>query len=141
MRGRIGPRVIRATVFRQASIERLLDANCLHEAGRFQGAIYLCGYALECRLKFCVCLARGAPYLEETEAKNLGHELDKSLHAAGLDKKLFKNEELRVAFLRIIREWSTEIRYLGSASNNSESESSLRDTRALLRWLQTESKS
>jgi hypothetical protein len=141
MRGRIGPRVFRATVFRQASIERLLNAKCLHEAGRFQGAIYLCGYALECRLKFCVCSARGVTYLEETEAKSLGHGLDKSLHAAGLNEKLYGNEDLRVAFLRITRQWSTEIRYSGSARNDRESESFLRDTRALLRWLEMESKS
>jgi hypothetical protein len=141
MRGRIGPRIIRAAVFRQASIERLLDAKCLHEAGRFQGAIYLCGYALECKLKFCVCAARGVTHLEEIEAKSLGHGLDKSLHAAGLDEKLYKSEDLRVAFLRIIRQWSTEIRYSGSARNDRESESFLRDTRALLRWLETESKS
>src|SRR5271165_6590718 len=101
MRARIGPRFIRATVFRQASIERLLDAKCLHEAGRFQSAIYLCGYALECSLKFCVCANRRVTYLEETEAKSLGHWLDKSLNAAGLTEKLDEIEELRVAFLRI----------------------------------------
>jgi len=140
MRGRIGPRVIRATVFRQASIERLLDASCLHQAGRFQGAIYLCGYALECKLKFRVCAAHGLAHMEEAEAKSLGHDLGRSLHATGLAKKLLKNEELRVAFLRIVRQWSTEIRYSGSASSDRESESFLRDTRALVKWLEMESK-
>jgi hypothetical protein len=141
MRGRIGPRVVRATVFRQASIERLLDAKCLHEAGRFQGAIYLCGYALECRLKFFICAFRGMPYLTEGEARSLGHDLDKSLDAAGLKESLFKSEDLRVAFLRITRQWSTDIRYLGSTRDDRDSESFLRDTRALLRWLETESRS
>jgi hypothetical protein len=141
MRGRIGPRVIKATVFRQASIERLLDANCLHEARRFQGAIYLCGYALECRLKFCVCAARGVTYLEEIEAKNLGHALEKSLHAARLTKKLDEIEDLRVAFLRITRQWSTEIRYSGRVGNDRDSLSLLKDTRALLTWLETQSRS
>jgi len=141
MRAKIPVRVVRATVFRQASIERLLDAKCLHEAGRFQGAIYLCGYALECRLKFCVCLSRGAPHLKEGEARSLGHGLERSLDAAGLKEKLYQSEDLRVAFLRIIRQWSTEIRYSGSARNDRESESFLKDTRALLRWLETESRS
>src|ERR1700674_762605 len=140
MRGRIGPRVVKATVFRQASIERLQDAKCLHDAGRVQGAIYLCGYALECRLKFCVCVARGVSNLEEGEARSLGHELDKSLLAARLTEKLYRNEDLRVAFLRITRQWSTEIRYSGSARSDRESVSFLRDTRALLRWLETQSK-
>jgi hypothetical protein len=141
MRARVPARVVKATVYWQASKERLLDAKCLHEAGRFQGAIYLCGYALECKLKFCVCVARGVSNLEEGEARSLGHGLDKSLHAAGLNKKLYKNEDLRVAFLRITRQWSTDIRYSGSARSDRESESFLRDTRALLGWLETESKS
>jgi hypothetical protein len=141
MRGKIGPRVIRATVFRQASIERLLDAKCLHKAGRFQGAIYLCGYALECRLKFCVCVSRRVANLAESEARTIGHKLDESLAAAGLNVKLFRNEDLRVAFLRIVRRWSTEIRYSGSARSYRESESFLNDTTVLLRWLETESKS
>jgi hypothetical protein len=141
MRARVPARVVKATVFWQASKERLLDAKCLHEARRFQGAVYLCGYALECRLKFCICLARGVPHLKEGEARKLGHGLDQSLHAAGLAEKLYKNEDLRVAFLRILGQWSTEIRYSGGARNDRESESFLRDTRALLKWLETESKS
>ena len=141
MRGRIGPRVIRATVFKAASSERWKDAQCLYDAERYQGAIYLCGYALECRPKFCVCMARGVSSLEEGEARSLGHQLDKSLHAAGLTEKLYKNEDLRVAFLRITRQWSTGIRYSGSARSDRESVSFLSDTRALLKWLETASKS
>jgi hypothetical protein len=140
MRGRIGPRIIRAAVFRQASIERLLDAKCLQEAGRFQGAIYLCGYALECHLKASVCAARGVAHIEEAEAKDLGHSLEKSLHAAGLTKKLDRIEDLRVAFLRITRQWSTEIRYSSRTGSDRECISFLRDTRALLLWLATGSK-
>jgi hypothetical protein len=79
--------------------------------------------------------------MEEIEAKSLGHGLEKSLDAAGLYEKLYKNDDLRVAFLRITRQWSTEIRYSGNARNDRESASFLRDTRALLRWLETESKS
>jgi hypothetical protein len=140
MRGRIGPPVIRATVFRAASHERWEDAQCLYKAGRYQGAIYLCGYALECRLKFSVCTARGVNCLEEIEAKSLGHDLERSMQATGLYEELYKNKDLIVAFLRIVRQWSTEIRYSGAPRGRQESEKFLRDTRALLRWLETRSK-
>lgn len=141
MRATFGTRLIKATVFRAASIERWKDAECLHAAGRFQGAIYLCGYALECLLKFRICLARGVPHLEEREAKRLGHELPELLDAAGLGGLLSRNSDLLVAFQAISSRWSTEIRYSGGGSNSRDSERFLRDSRALLLWLRTQSKS
>ncbi len=141
MRARFGTRLIKATVFRAASNERLEDAKCLHKAGRFQGAIYLCGYALECWLKSCVCVARGVPHIEEREAKRLGHELPELLDAAGLARLLASNRDLLVAFQTISSRWSTELRYSSGGSNSRDSERFLRDSRALLLWLRTESKS
>ena len=141
MRARYRARFVKATAFRQASIERLQDAKCLQEAGRFQGAIYLCGYALECQLKANVCTARRAEFLEEREAKKLGHELARVLDAAGLRRKLSENVDLRTAFYRIANRWSTGIRYSGGGSNERECHRFLRDSEALLSWLKTKSKS
>lgn len=127
---------MKATVFRAASIERWKDALCLHKAGRFQGAIYLCGYALECELKFCVCAAQRKARLEESEAKRLGHGLAELLDAAGIRNRLYANDDLRVAFHNINSRWSTEIRYSGRASDEKTSASFLRDTQDLREWLQ-----
>lgn len=138
---RFPTRVVKATVFRQASIERLQDAKCLQEAGRFQGSIYLCGYALECQLKANVCTARRVGFLEEREAKILGHELARVLDEAGLRRKLNENEDLRTAFYRIANRWSTGIRYSGSGSSRRECEQFLSESVDLLSWLKTESKS
>src|SRR5258708_17703206 len=141
MSGRIGPRAIKATVFKAASNERWRDAQCLYDAGRFQGAIYLCGYALECQLKANVCAARGVESLEEREAKKLGHELAHVLDAARLSRKLTENEDLRTAFYGIANRWSTGIRYSGGGSNGRECQRFLRDSEALLLWLKMASKS
>ena len=130
---------VRATAFRAASNERWKDAKCLHNAGRFQGAIYLCGYALECELKHCICRARRVSRMEESEAKSLGHDLLRSLTAADLARQLKLRRELFAAFHRVNNRWSTEIRYSGAMSSERESESFLRDSRWLLRWLRTES--
>ncbi len=139
MRAGFDRRLVKATVFRAASIERWKDAECLHAAGRFQGAIYLCGYALECELKYCVCAARRIGRIEEGEAKRLGHELPELLDAAGMARPLSKNRDLLVAFQTINNRWSTEIRYSGGGSNKKDSERFLRDSWALLSWLRTES--
>jgi hypothetical protein len=141
MRKGFDKRLVKATVFRAASIERWRDAECLHAAARFQGAIYLCGYALECELKYCVCVARGVARMEEREAKRLGHELPELLDAAGRARLLSRNRDLFVAFQSINSSWSTEIRYSGGRSSRKDSERFLRDSRVLLLWLRTESKS
>ena len=134
-------RRFKATVFKAAAIERWEDARCLTAADRFQGAVYLCGYALECELKFRVCLDRGISYLEEAEAKKLGHQLPELLDAAGLSDPLTRKKDLLVAFQAIARSWSTEMRYTGGRGNKAECERFLRDTNWLLIWLRTESKS
>ena len=133
-RSRLGS--IRATVFKAASIERFKDAECLHSRGRFEGAIYLCGYALECRLKFSICAVRNRNHLEEREAKELGHELMRLLDATKLRDRLASNDDLFVALHSINTRWSTEIRYSGTAGTVRESERFLRDTRALCQWLE-----
>ena len=141
MRSRFEKPHIKRTVFRAASIERWKDANCLHAAGRFQGAIYLCGYALECKLKYCVCVALGIARMEESEAKKLGHGLLELLNRAGMTTLLSGNRALLVAFHDINERWSTEIRYSGGISSERESERFLREAEWLLGWLEMESKS
>jgi HEPN domain-containing protein len=139
MRGRIGPRVIRATVFRQASIERLQDAKCLLEAGRFHGAIYLCGYAIECQLKANICTARRVEALDLGEAKKLGHDLTKVLEETKLRRKLVGNKELWIAFNEIEIQWSTGMRYAGTRSDERECSRFLKHAEDLLSWLKTQS--
>jgi hypothetical protein len=115
-----------------------MDAKCLREAGRFQGAIYLCGYALECKLKFCVCRSQGIEKMEEAEAKRLGHHLTELLDAAGLARVLAGQRELHVAFQDINDRWSTEMRYSGAKASSRDCDRFLKDSRALLIWLGTE---
>jgi hypothetical protein len=39
---------------RQLAEDRVLDAACLLAGGRWAGAYYLAGYAVECGLKACI---------------------------------------------------------------------------------------
>jgi len=132
-------RFVKATAFRAASIERWKDAECLHAAGRYQGAIYLCGYAIECELKYCVCSARRMERIAEVEAKRLGHDLGRLLYQTSRVKRLSGDRDLFVAFQALSSRWSTDIRYTGRRSDARDSERFLKDSWVLLTWLRTES--
>jgi hypothetical protein len=69
-------------------------------------------------LKSCVCEARRVGYLEEGEAKRMGHGLAELLDAANLASKLAlaENRDLLVAFHGIVEKWTTEIWYSGAVS-------------------------
>src|SRR3990172_6360667 len=59
---------IRASVLHAASVERWKDANALFSAERYQAAIYMAGYVLECHLKYTACAEAGLTYVQEWEA-------------------------------------------------------------------------
>lgn len=129
---------IPAKRFRQAADERWKDARCLHDNKRFEGAIYLCGYVLECFLKFLLCELRNDKSMDSEEAKQLGHDLVRLLDASGLRGVLVQNLDLRLALDRINNRWATEMRYSGRAIDERSSQTFLRDTKDLRNWLQTQ---
>jgi hypothetical protein len=55
---------IRASVYRQAALARLAEAEYLKKAHP-AGAIYLGGYVIECMLKWAICQRKGTIYLED----------------------------------------------------------------------------
>ena len=138
-RKRLQPR-IPAKRFRQAADERWKDARCLHDNKRFEGAIYLCGYVLECFLKFVLCELKSIRSIGLAEAKQLGHNLIELLDASGLGAALEQNRDLQVAFVRSNNRWAPEMRYSGRAADERSSAIFLRDTRDLRNWLQTQLK-
>ena len=79
----------------QLAADRLLDAQTLLDApggGRWSGAYYLAGYALECGLKACI-LARiektGAIFVDKKfSEKCFTHRLEDLIDLAGLRTEL-----------------------------------------------------
>ena len=122
--------------FRQAAEERWKDALCLHRNKRFEGAIYLCGYVLECFLKFAICKVRKRKHMDLSEAKRLGHNLFELLDVSGSRNALVNNRDLHLAFIGINNQWAPEMRYSGRALDKKASENFLRDTKDLRNWLQ-----
>jgi len=89
---------------------RLIDAEVLLDASRFDGSVYLCGYAIELGLKARICKT-----LQWDEYPTSGkystfktHDLDVLLHLTGLEDKV-KLKHMAEWF--IVAQWNPEARY------------------------------
>ena len=89
---------------------RLIDAEVLLDASRFDGSVYLCGYAIELGLKARICKT-----LQWDEYPTSGkystfktHDLDVLLHFTGLEDKV-KLKHMAEWF--IVAQWNPEARY------------------------------
>lgn len=99
------------------SISRFKEAKVLFGAGHYDGAVYLCGYALEVLLKRHICFSLnwndGYPK-ENNEFKSLTsfktHDLEILLRLSGLESKIKKDNNL-LADWQIASSWNSEIRY------------------------------
>jgi enhancing lycopene biosynthesis protein 2 len=95
---------------------RLDDADALHVAGRYDGAIYLCGYAVELSLKCRICITlrwAGFPSSKKEFEKYQSlktHTLDVLLSLSGYEKKI-KNNATTLAAWSDVASWDPEARY------------------------------
>ena len=94
--------------------ERLNDAQILLNAGRYDGASYLCGYAVEIALKHKICLTlnwSGFPSTNSEFAnyKSLKtHDLDVLLSFTGIETVL---KSTNLAEWSAVGNWNPEARY------------------------------
>jgi HEPN domain-containing protein len=108
---------------REIARARLRDSEVLFNSGRYDGAIYLCGYCVEIALKNRICKALnwiGYPSTRK-DFENLSsfktHNLDILLKLSGSENKI------KTKFLvewSLVAVWEPEARYkpIGSASKN-----------------------
>lgn len=102
----------------QLAGERLLDAAVLLEGGRWSGAYYLAGYAVECGLKSCVLA-----YVERTGAifqdrrfaeKCFTHDFDELVKLARLEEQRGLDIQAEPILARnwlMVKDWTVESRY------------------------------
>lgn len=100
---------------------RLKDAEILSQGKRYDGAVYLCGYAVELTLKAKICKTLNWTDFPSTNSEFQGlqsfktHRLDLLLRLSGQEGKI------KTAFLAdwsIVASWDSETRYsvIGTAS-------------------------
>src|SRR5262245_38221657 len=93
---------------------RLDDARALLEAGRFDGATYLCGYAIEVALKARICRTLNWPEFPRTGGEFQAyksfqtHELDVLLRLSGQEARIKQNH---FAQWNVVAVWKAESRY------------------------------
>lgn len=94
--------------------ERLVDAETLLHAHRYDGAVYLCGYSIEIALKHKICITlnwAGFPstYNEFAKYKSLKtHDLDVLLTFTGIETTL---KSTHLAEWSAVAIWNPEARY------------------------------
>jgi hypothetical protein len=103
---------------RQLAEDRFLDAACLLAGGRWTGAYYLAGYALECGLKACIMAlveSTGAIFADKKfSEKCWTHDLEVLLRLAALEPALNTDAAANPAlFANWIeaKEWEETSRY------------------------------
>lgn len=95
---------------------RLSEAQVLLDAGRFAGAYYLAGYAIECALKACIAKRTREFDFPEKQTVNRSHthDLFQLLDVANMDEELAvavaKNARLGSNW-EVVSAWSEASRY------------------------------
>jgi hypothetical protein len=102
--------------FQQLADERLLEAEILLAAGRWSGAYYLTGYAVECGLKACIAkLTNQYDFPDKSFAQRcFTHNLDTLLDLARLtldpDNDLSADLQFEANWV-VVRTWKEDSRY------------------------------
>lgn len=114
---------------------RIEDAEILYSASRFDGSVYLCGYAIELGLKARICRTLQWDQYPISREYNTfkTHDLDVLLHLTGLEDKV----KLKyMAAWSIVAQWNPEARYnpIGNVKD-SDAKDMLESTKELLEQL------
>jgi HEPN domain-containing protein len=130
----------------KAGKHRFDDARALFKAGRWRGAMYLAGYAVECLLKTKLMRRFECRHLLELEdelqrrgtllvrATIFTHQLEVLLRLAeGLDR-LRQNELLWRSF-HLVNRWVPAWRYSADLSNREDAEDLLEAVEKLSHWI------
>lgn len=131
--------------FQHTACERFRDAKCLLDGERFDGAIYMAGYALEIAIKVKLCHSKEMPAFPDTEdewkdvngaLKKFDNTWKKTNNAFDKESKSWKehlseelvnrlDESLKNQILanrdwRKIRIWSVDLRYRRGIATTSQ---------------------
>jgi HEPN domain-containing protein len=129
--------------FQALANERINDADALLNAGRFSGAYYNAGFAVECALKACV--ARNTrqfdfPLHPDEARKTWSHDLNRLLEFSGLSAHLASQPDSLISNWNSVKRWQNDSRYNSGIAEAEAQQMYLRVTDAtdgVLPWLRT----
>lgn len=102
--------------FKQIAKIRLKEARTLLKNGNYDGAYYLCGYAVECGLKACIAKkTKRFDFPDEKTVKNsYTHDIEQLVGVAGLKQDLQNemrsNRQFAVNWA-VVKDWDEVSRY------------------------------
>lgn len=130
----------------RASRHRFADARALLRASRWQGAMYIAGYAVECLLKTKLMRIYGCRTLgdleDELQSRSIlpehgtvfTHRLRDLLKLAPGHNRLMQNREMWFLFNRTSR-WTPHWRYTLKQANRQAATEFVADVERLMRWI------
>jgi HEPN domain-containing protein len=128
--------VIPVEELQKLSLARLDDAVALEAAGRFDGAMYVCGYAVELGLKARICKTLKWMDFPETrsEFQDYGslktHSLGALIRFSGVETEV---KSTFVAEWSVLIRWSPEMRYrYANPATASDAQQMIRAARLVL---------
>jgi HEPN domain-containing protein len=107
--------------FRKLAETRLEDAKTLLNAGRFEAAYYLAGYAVECALKACICTStREFDFPQKNGAEYYVHSLTRLATLAEIDldfSEARRDDEMLDTYWTLVKDWREDRRYRTDVPN------------------------
>jgi len=123
--------------------ERLAEAKILLDAGKWSGAYYLAGYAVECGLKACIANLLKSEIFPEKDFsdKCYIHDLGKLVVLAGLKTKLDTDVTANAnldGYWDIVRAWKETSRYEQKSQADAQAlyDAITRDPDGVFPWVQ-----
>ncbi len=107
------PPALTAAGFKELALARLTDAEVLFAGGRYDGAVYLCGYAIEFTLKARVCTVLGWPtyFTDKDYASFKTHDLTVLLNLSGAAHLNAVGSIFSQKWNTVLELWSSQMRY------------------------------
>ena len=127
------PGQTRGTVNRAVANQRMTDGRSLLVAGRYNGAIYLAGYAVECHLQYAYCERKEEAYFP---ARFTTHNWDVLVEAAGLWADFRAAPKLSNLFFELVDQWGPSLRYRTNLYQREEARRLYKDLQEFYRFLQ-----
>ena len=120
-----------ATALRSLSAARLEDARVLYGNGRYDGATYICGYAVELVLKARICDTLDVTDYPEHLPGFKIHKLNTLLLLSGREIQITSNH--RITWNLATAKWDPDLRYRAvNTISAQEAQTMIRETANLL---------
>ena len=139
-----GSRALNKAELQQLADDRIAGAKLLLDNGRWAGAYYLAGYAVECALKASIAKLTNAEDFPDKDfaAKCWVHDIEKLMKVAGLTTQRDVDASANAALSScwaVVKDWNESSRYAQKSQANAQTlyDAITHPTNGVLPWIKT----